>query len=309
MKYLQKVCCVFLITLVFLACSEDNKTSNSTIALPLDSLVSGSGFFNYEHQSVGNTKTLRVYYFIPENKTSATPILFDFHGTGRNARDYRDAMVADATQKGFIVIAPEFSEQNYPGGDGYNLGNIFLDGDNPSANTLNAAADWSLSVIEPLFDFVKSQINNNNETYYVFGHSAGAQFAHRLMLFKPNVRISKAVLSAAGWYTFPDESVTFPYGLGESPFVSSSLNIFFGKNILIQVGENDNDPNAAGLRRNEFVDLQGINRKDRAVNFFQFCQNRAINQNTIFNWNFEFIPNTDHDYVKASENAVDFLFN
>ncbi len=300
-----------MVLLVFMisSCSDSDAVVEEEIIPPLDTLSTGSGLFEYTYQVAGFSKTLKVYFFIPENKTASTPILFTFHGTERNAIDYRNTMVSDATTKGFIVIAPEFSNQNFPTGDGYNLGNVFVDGDNPSQNSLNPEDEWAFSIIEPLFDNIKTQINNSSATYHVFGHSAGAQFAHRLMLFKPEARIEKAVFSAAGWYTFPNNNIDFPYGFQESPLKNMALGSFFNKNILVQVGDNDDDPNSAGLRHNEFADAQGLNRKDRAENYFQFCQQMALNQNNAFNWNFQLIPNTGHDYIKASENAVDFLFN
>ena len=133
----------------FMSCSTDSVQSSDTSILP-DELVTGAGFFEF---SEVQSKFIRTYYYIPETRTSTTPILFVFHGAGRNARDYRDAMIAKANQYQYIVIAPEFSITDFPGGDGYNLGNVFVDGDNPLSSTLNPEEAWAFSVIEPLFDF------------------------------------------------------------------------------------------------------------------------------------------------------------
>jgi pimeloyl-ACP methyl ester carboxylesterase len=295
-----------MLVLISTSCSENDEKPIPAANLPIDSLSSGAGSFTYTYSVTNFSKTMNVYYYIPENKTETTEVLIVLHGDGRNAKDYRDALITDAQTKGFIVIAPEFSEQNFPNGDGYNLGNVFIDGDNPTATTLNPEAKWSFSIIEPLFDFVKTQINNSTPTYALFGHSAGGQFVHRFLMFKPNARINKAVVSAPGWYTFPN-MVIFPYGRNQSPLQNMNLSTFFAKNIHIQVGKNDNDPNAAGLRHNAFADAQGLNRKQRAENYFQFCQQLA--GNATFNWNFHVIENANHDYVKASKNAVNLLFN
>lgn len=308
MRFL-KLTNVFIFTMLLLvgtSCSESDEKIVPVLNPPLDSLSAGSGLFTYTYSVTNFIKNMKIYYYIPENKTETTPVLFVFHGDGRNAKDYRDATIATAETKGFIVIAPEFSEQNFPNGDGYNLGNVFIDGDNPTGNTLNPEAQWSFSIIEPLFDFVKTQINNTTTTYAVFGHSAGAQFVHRFLMFKPNARISKAVVSASGWYTFPN-TVVFPYGRSQSPLENMSLSTFFAKKIYIQVGENDDDPNAIGLRRNAFTDVQGLNRKQRAENYFQFCQQLSVN--TLFNWSFNVVENANHDYLKASNNAINLLFN
>ena len=106
------------------------------------------------------------------------------HGGSRNANDYRDAFIEKSNSLGFIVVAPEFSHASFPGGDSYNLGNIFVDGDNPTSETLNPEYEWSFSIFDPLFTYVKDLTNNTSQTYDVFGNSAGGQVAHRLLLFK-----------------------------------------------------------------------------------------------------------------------------
>jgi hypothetical protein len=78
---------------------------------------------------------------------------------------------------------------------------------------------------------------------------------------------------------------------------------------MVQIGENDNNPNAAGLRRNDIVDLQGTNRLDRAVNFYDFCEERAQILNADFNWSFSLRPNADHDYSSAAQDAAVILFD
>jgi hypothetical protein len=303
---LKKFLVLFYIVLFCFSCSENNGKPIEEITILIDTLTSGAGLFSYTYSVTNYSKKINVYYYIPENKTATTPILFVFHGDERNAKDYRDVMIAEAEIKGFIVIAPEFSEQNFPGGDTYNLGNVFIDGDNPTQSTLNPEAQWTFSIIEPLLTYFKTQINNTTDKYFIFGHSAGAQFAHRLLMFKPNLQLEKAVISAAGWYTFPN-SIIFPYGKNQSPLENLSLPLFFEKNVYIQVGENDNNPNAFGLRHNIFADAQGLNRKQRAENYFQFCQ--EIAGNISFNWNFNIVENAGHDYVEASNNAINLLFN
>ena len=305
MKFFKLILISILLSNFIAGCSSNETQNNPNI---IDPLATGSGMYQFQYEANGYSKTLRIFYFIPENKTSDTPIVFSFHGTERNASDYRNAMIQWATTKGFIVIAPEFSELNFPDGDGYNLGNVFEDGDQPNQNTLNPVSEWTFSIIEPIFNDFKTKTDNNTTKYHIFGHSAGAQFAHRLMLFLPNANVDKAVFSAAGWYTFPND-VTFPYGFQNSPLENANLTSFFNKNVQVQVGENDNNPNASGLRHNEFADAQGLHRLSRATNYFQFCEELAISNNNNFNWQFQIMENTGHDYVKASEFAANFIFN
>lgn len=307
-KNLNAIFILFLfLILSFNSCSSDENSDNQQLII--DNLSSGSGLFNYNYNSNSYNKSLKVYYYIPNNKSSTTPIFIVFHGTNRNAEEYRNAMIEKANTYGFIIIAPEFSEQNFPDGNGYNLGNVFTNGDSPTSASINPESQWTFSIVEPLFDYVKTQINNTNNTYDIYGHSAGGQFTHRFLMFKPNARVRKAVISGSGWYTFPNSSIIFPYGANQSPLQNMSTSTFLEKQIIIQVGENDDNPNDAGLRHNVFADAQGLNRKERAISFFQYCQQISVSNSIPFNWNFNLIENADHDYVKASKNAADLIFN
>lgn len=299
---------VFLIISTFYAlmsCSDSSEATANDPIIP-NELVSGSGFFEFsDFQSL----TIKTYYHLPVNVTNETPIVFVFHGAGRNAKDYRDAMIAKANQFSFVVIAPEYDITNFPGGDGYNLGNVFLDGDNPTINTLNPEEEWAFSTIEPLFDFIKQSLNNSTSKYHVFGHSAGGQFAHRFIMFKPNARFDKVVTSGSGWYTVPDLDINFPYGFKKSPLEERSLEDLFERKLIIQVGALDNDPNTPGLRHNEFADAQGLNRLERANYFFKTSQHLAKLSNLEFNWKLFINSKAGHDFKIALENASDIIFN
>lgn len=289
----------------FTFCS-DNSDNSINGPVILDEFVTGSGYFEFsDFQSL----IIKTYYHIPIYVTNNTPIVFVFHGAGRNAKDYRDAMIAKSNQFNFIVIVPEFSIANFPGGDGYNLGNVFIDGDNPSIGTLNPEEEWAFSVIEPLFDFIKQSLNNSTPKYHIFGHSAGGQFAHRFMMFKPNARFDKVVSSGSGWYTVPDLDINFPYGFKNSPLEDNSFENLFEKQLTIQIGELDNDPNSAGLRHNQFADAQGLNRLERANHFFDEALQLSQENNLEFNWDLHINEEGTHNYLTASESAANLIFN
>lgn len=297
-----------LIFICLVSCSDDNGPGFNPNE-EFNNLTRGSGSFEYNYSQSSFSKTLSVFYFIPENLVEETPILLVFHGANRNASTYRDALINKATEKGVIVIVPEFSEVAFPGGNAYNLGNVYQNGEQPSPETQNLEPDWTFSIIEPLFDFVRIQLQNTNTTYAMYGHSAGAQFVHRFLLFKPENRVEKSVVSAAGWYTFPNKNINFPYGLKNSILENRSTASFFEETIFVQVGENDNNPNETGLRRNTQADLQGIHRLERATNFFGFASQKAAQENHIFNWSFHSISNANHNLIPASQNAFDLLYN
>lgn len=289
----------------FISCSDNSESTNNEPIIP-NEFFTGSGFLEYlDFQSL----TIKTYYYIPTFVTTNTPIVFVFHGAGRNAKDYRNAMIAKANEYNFIVIAPEFSITNFPSGDGYNLGNVFVDGDNPTSSTLNSEEKWAFSVIEPLFDFIKQSLNNTTSKYHIFGHSAGGQFAHRFVMFKPNARFDKVVSSGSGWYTMPNLEINFPYGFRNSPLESNSLESLFEMKLTILIGELDNDPNSAGLRHNQFADAQGFNRLERANHFFNESMQLSQENNLEFNWDLIINEGQSHDFLRASESAANLIFN
>lgn len=131
---------------VLLVCAQ-NLSPNST------------GSFPYIPNSPLYNQPVEVFYHIPAGDLTNMPIVFSFHGENRDGDNYRDYWINMADSYGFMVFGPQFSDANYPGGDGYQLGNIFNDGDNPSPSTLNPNNEWTFSVIDPLFNYIKADIS------------------------------------------------------------------------------------------------------------------------------------------------------
>lgn len=308
MMFYQKIKFFIFIVPFFLinACQDDN--SQTSLSEVLNVNTKGIGFFTYNYAVNGFEKNLKVYYVIPNQVNSSSQLLFVFHGVDRNAKDYRDALIAKSQQKGILIFAPEFSIQQFPTNDQYGLGNVYVDGDNPSVQTLNPEHQWSFSIIEALFAYIKNNIQNNNNTFNIIGHSAGAQFVERFLLFKPNNLVQKSIISAAGWYTFPNNDVIFPYGLNQSILQNQSMGFFYSKDVIVMVGSLDNDPNASNLRNNEFTIAQGAHRLARAINFFQYGQQQANQLGLPFNWQFRINNNATHNYSTALNFGFDFLY-
>ena len=117
------------------------------------------------------------------------------------------------------------------------------------------------------------------------------------------------VASAAGWYTTLDLETNFPYGLNASPLEDINFSLLFSKQLTILVGSNDNDPNSSALRHNSVVDLQGLNRLDRATSFYNNAQSKAADLSVNFEWDFVINSNEDHNYLIAVSKAADIIFN
>lgn len=292
---------LFLLVLSLVACKEE------VPKIPT-SEWEGNGvsvFTDYEPLA---DKNIRIFYHVPANVQANSPIVFVFHGAERNALEYRNAIVDKATALGFIAVVPEFSDLLFPGSNSYQLGNVYEDGEEPSLATLHAEAIWSFSLVEPMFAYVKNKTKNASTHYWAIGHSGGAQFLHRFLMFKPVNHCEKAIVSAAGWYTATDKSITFPYGQGSSPLESLDMQSLFAKDITVQVGTSDNNPNSPSLRRTPEADAQGPHRLARAQYFYNTAAQKADSLALPFDWRLSIIPGLSHDFVDAVGHSADLLF-
>ncbi|MBI1266897.1 MAG: hypothetical protein GC193_05640 [Cryomorphaceae bacterium] len=288
---------------VFSSCDKNEELTRTSSK----NALSGTGSFTFTNYPPFADKPIEVYYHVPENADVNSPILITLHGDDRSGAYSRSAFIEKANLLNFIVISPQFSEDHFPGGDAYNLGNIFYDGDNPSPTTINDQSLWSFMVIDPIFAYFKELTGNNASTYDLFGFSAGAQLAHRLLIYQPNANFNRIVAASAGWYTVPND-VVFPYGLTGSPAETADLTPVFDAQLKIIVGSNDNDPDSPGLRHNEFADAQGLTRLDRAQYFYNSGLIEAQAGEFPFNWTYQSVNGAGHDLIPMASFAADLLY-
>ena len=235
---MKKYSFLILILIIFNGC--DN---NEALLKPTNIQIgTGTGSFIFNDYSPFVNKPIEVFYHIPQNSNNNHPILISLHGSNRNGSNHLNSMISKSEQYGFILVVPEFKDDYFTGGDGYNLANIFDDGDNPSPSTLNISEEWTFSVIDPIFNYIKERTVNSNNQYNLIGFSAGGQLAHRTFIFGNSSFCKTTIAMSSGWYTTINENIDFPYGLKESPFLNSSLNSIFSKELIILIGEEDNNP-------------------------------------------------------------------
>ena len=167
---------------------------------------------------------------------------------------------------------------------------------------------WTFSVVEHLFDHVKKMTGNKSESYYIHGNSGGGQFVHRLLLFKPDARIRKAVAANSGWYTMPDLKVRFPYGLKDSGMTQERLKQALGKKLTILLGEDDTDEHHRGLRKTIDAMAQGKHRLERGITFYKTAKATAAEIGAQFRWELKKAPDVGHSNRQMAPWATDVLF-
>ena len=292
------------------------------------SIHPGSGEFTF-HDALGNAdRPITVRYHMPDGYTPETPIVFVMHGASRTGQRYFDDWEEHAAAHGFLLVVPEFDADNYPGSQWYNLGNVFLDPDagaaadadparaaapataGPAATapaTRNPESAWSFSAIEHLFDAVRAATGSTRTTFRIFGHSAGSQFVHRLLMTRPETPVERAVAANAGWYTMPDESVAWPYGLGDSGLEAAGLAGFLQLPVTVLLGDADTVTTAGNLRRTPEAMLQGPHRFTRGHTFYAAAQSAATALGVDFGWALDTVPGAGHSNTLMAPRAAEIL--
>ena len=257
-------------------------------------------------------KAITVWYAKPDSFSADAPIVMVLHGQNRNAKNYRDAWKGHADRHGFLLLAPEFSEELFPGNQ-YEHGNYFAATPaqaekNKTFPQKNHSDYWSFRVPDKIFtDFGAHRETTNRRTYYIYGHSAGAQFVHRMLAVVPETKVQMAVAANAGRYTLPDADESWPYGLKEAAATSAEIRKFLAAPLVILVGENDTDSEHPGLRRTKKADRQGLNRLERGRYFYDFGSALAKSLGVPFGWRFQIVPGAAHSNKAMAEAAADLI--
>lgn len=301
-----------LLAIVAVACAD----SASSPVLPADPTPPASGVETLpdpdrltlqpgSHEfTFREDRPILVRYHLPAGYAPSTPIVFVMHGNGRTGDSYFRVWQQPAIDYGFLLVVPEFDAEQYPGSRSYNLGNIFP-GEEPTSR--NPESDWTFTAIEELFDVMRVAAGSTRTAFRIYGHSAGSQFVHRLLMTRPEAPVERAVAANAGWYTMPTEEVRWPYGLGESGFELTSLAERFQQDVTILVGDQDTDPNHPGLRRTPEALAQGPHRLARGHTFYEVAETAAESLGVPFAWTFETVPGAEHRNSQMAPRAAAIL--
>lgn len=245
---------------------------------------------------------LPVWYQLPDAVERDTPVVFVMHGVYRDADRYRDEWAGLARRHGFIAVVPQFSRADFPGSRGYNTGYFANEDGTPRPRAL-----WSFAAIEPLFDDVRVRFGTDVPRYAIYGHSAGAQFVHRYVLFMPEARIERAIAANAGWYTMPDLATGFPYGLGNTPVDAAGLRAALAQPLTVMLGTADTDRGDPNLRKTPEADAQGLHRYARGLAFLAEGQRAAEALDAPFGWRLVKVPGIGHSNAGMAEAAARVL--
>jgi poly(3-hydroxybutyrate) depolymerase len=250
----------------------------------------GLGDFEFVDTDGNPDRPIQVWTYRPEAYSPESPIIFVMHGMLRNGETYRKPWIAIADRFPCLVVVPEFSKEHYPSSRMSHFGNL-----KNGEGDWNDESRWTFSAIERLFDHVGRETGSSRETYYIFGHSAGSQFVHRMLLLKPEVRVERAFAANAGSYTLPSFEVAYPYGLKGAPLEEEDLAERLARPLVVLLGEKDNDPGSSSLPRAAGAQAQGPHRVARGELFFETARRQAEERGCPLHWTLTRVPGVAHD--------------
>ncbi|WP_150910215.1 hypothetical protein [Marinobacter halotolerans] len=253
---------------------------------------------------------MRVWYSKPDNVTPDTPIIMVMHGGRRDADNYRDYWGAYAKQYDVLIVAPQFSDEDFPTGWGYQMGN-WVTQDSSSTDASKGervpVEQTSFATFERAFDKIKDKFGVNAETYDIWGHGSGGQFVTRMIMLYPEARIGTAIAANSGSYTFPDWTLPLRYGLKNTGVEPEDLKASYKHHLVIMLGTEDNDPSHRLLSQLEIAQAQGAHRLEKGQNFYKVSKAQAEKLNTEYNWELETVYGVRHSGRKMAAAGAEYL--
>lgn len=246
-----------------------------------------TGTFAFQ-EPTSETGLLNVHFHAPAGWSEDGPVLMVMHGYKRNAETYRHDWRDVAEDLGALLLTPEFDHQGYPTPRAYEVGAMRT----PDRKSWMPPELWTWSAVERAFDAAKARFGARRDSYWLYGHSAGGQFVHRLALYQDDSRAEHIVAANAGAYSAVDEQ-RFPYGLGHNG-PEADVRRFLAQRITILLGQKDRNTKGKVLLRSPEALIQGPHRLARGRFFYQSGLRAAAALDAPCNWRIVEAPHSGH---------------
>ncbi len=245
-------------------------------------------------------RTMRVWGYAPTRASG--PVVIVMHGQGRNADEYRDFWIEGARAHGLTILAPEFDRDGFPTSREYNMGRVA-----EADAGLRPPEARSFNLIGQVFDAARERLGIDPDGFTLFGHSAGAQFVHRYMLFSPDARATRAIAANAGWYTRPVFDQPYPHGAAEAGLTEADIERYLAAPLTIMLGDADTDTSQSSLNTDPEVMMQGPHRFARGRHVFELARDEAERRGVRFGWSQVIVPDVGHSGDIMSRHAADLI--
>jgi PKD repeat protein len=187
---------------------------------------------------------------------------------------------------------------------------------------------WWPEVMKQIYQHTLTRVNRYSAPMYLTGFSMGGQFTTRYMLIRQAIPDSIPIVNAVSvsplFYTFATDTLNgvpmyFPCGLlrnfpiycnGCAGVCDTALNLaysdtiynvipiicnehviqYYNENYSVLIGDADTAGNMYGCAL-----TQGVNRYERARNFYNFSTNDAIARGTTLQWRYDSVVGVAHN--------------
>lgn len=149
-------------------------------------------------------------------------------------------------------------------------------------------------MVTELHRHARERFDLADDEFDLWGHSAGAQFVHRYLLFEPTAPVRTAIAANAGWYTLPDLEQPFPYGLRHPALHVTPADVaaWVARPLVLMRGCADVERDEH-LRMTPQADAQGPHRFARAAAMYRAGHAAA----TGCRWDLIDVPFAAHDFT------------
>jgi len=238
-----------------------------------------------------------------EGHAPGSPVVIVQHGQSRNGREYCDAWIPTADAAGLLIVAITFPKEFWPDAAVYNNGNV-----HDEAGAVRAREAWSLAIPGRLFELLREAGVTTQRQAYLWGHSAGGQFVHRLIATQPHELFVAAGAANSGWYTLPTLALPYPQGLGGIGLTEDDLVRLLRYPLTIFAGDRDIDSAGENLPNHAEARTQGPHRFARAHLYFERGREAAARLGVPCHWHLVSVPGISHQGMRMSAFAAKYWF-
>ena len=233
----------------------------------------------------GGGRAVVLECYRPASHAPDRPVVVVQHGMNRNGDEYRDAWVPAADRHGLLIVAPTFPDAAWPGSRLYNDGHVLSED-----GAVRPRATWSNAIPGRVLALLRQAGVTARDRAFLWGHSAGGQFVHRLLGLQDHGAFEAAGAANAGWYTLPTLDLPYPRGLGGIGLDGAAVVRWLGFPLVIFAGDRDTETEADNLPRHEAALAQGPHRFARAHAFLRAGQAEAARHGVPCRWRLVVVP-------------------
>ncbi|QFU16097.1 alpha/beta hydrolase [Microvirga thermotolerans] len=248
-------------------------------------------------------RPLEVNFYRPASHGPDDPVVIVQHGMLRNGDEYRDFWIPAAERHRILIAAPTFSDGRFPKAESYNNGLVL--GEDGAVRPFE---NWLYAVPGRVFAALRKGGVTRRSKARLFGHSAGGQFAHRLLATQDHEPYEAVIAANPGWYTLPTLQRAFPEGLGGVGLDEAALARWFAYPMHIFAGDRDISVSDPNLPAQDEALRQGPHRYARAHYVYDFARQEAERRGLPFRWQLVRVEGVGHDGAAMSRAAAAFWF-